>query len=460
MQRHPELHKVVRNVDTQLKQLSLNDCESNFCPLFKQLLANAYNNANKTPTSHRHDEIIKKLATSLLIYAGPMAYDLIHLNMPTALHSLRTVQREVRNEYQTISEGYFQFDGLEKFLTQHCISHKVISISKDATRIITRVDYDSESDRLVAFVLPCNDKGLPLVDAFLATTFESIQEMFETNQRSKYAYVYVAQCLNSKVPPYCLACLGTDNCFSATDILIRWKYIYAECKKRNTSVISFGSDGDSRNLRTMKISSQFNLASDHDKSLFTRSPSILADKMPYPETWTWFWVENPTTIAYMQDMVHIAVKMKSRLLKPSTILPMGDFTAGVHHLQILVESFAKEQHGICHKDIDCKDKQNYEAVLRISSPTALNLLKQLPDGRGTLQYLRVLRSFIDGFLDKQLSVSNRVYKIWYAVFFLCYWRRWIKLSKAFNIKNNFITANAMSCIELNAHSLIILIRTL
>ena len=139
--------------------------------------------------------------------------------------------------------------------------------------------------------------------------------MFETNQRSKYAYVYVAQCLNSKVPPYCLACLGTDNCFSATDILIRWKYIYAECKKRNISVISFGSDGDSRNLRAMKISSQFNLASDHDKSLFTRSPSILADKMPYPETWTWFWVENPTTIAYMQDMVHIAVKMKSRLLK-------------------------------------------------------------------------------------------------------------------------------------------------
>ena len=112
MQRHPELHKVVTNVDTQLKQLSLNDCESNFCPLFKQLMANAYNN---TPTFHRHDEIIKKFDTSLLIYAGPMAYDLVHRNMPTALPSLQTVQREVHNEYQTISEGYFQFDGLENF---------------------------------------------------------------------------------------------------------------------------------------------------------------------------------------------------------------------------------------------------------------------------------------------------------------------------------------------------------
>ena len=389
-----------------------------------------------------------------------MAYNLVHQNMPKALPSLRTVQREVHNEYQTIPEGYFQFDGLEKFLTQHGISNKVVSISEDATRIINRIDYDSESDRLVGFVLPCDDQGLPLVDAFLATTFESIQEMFESNQRSKYAYVYVAQCLTKRIPPYCLACLGTDNCFSAPDILIRWKYIYTECNKRNISVISFGSDGDLRNLRAMKISSQFNLASDNEKSLFTRSPSILADKMPYPEDWTWFWVENPTTITYIQDIVHIAVKMKSRLLKPSTILPMGDFNAGLHHLQILVESFAKEQHGIRHKDIDCKDKQNYEAVLRISSPTAMNILTQLPDGRGTLQYLCILRSFVDGFLDRQLSVNDRVHKVWYAVFFLRYWQRWVKLSKAFNTKNNFITANTMSCIELNAHSLIILIRTL
>ena len=33
-----------------------------------------------------------------------MAYDLVHRNMPTALPSVRSVQREVHNEYQTISE--------------------------------------------------------------------------------------------------------------------------------------------------------------------------------------------------------------------------------------------------------------------------------------------------------------------------------------------------------------------
>ena len=158
VQKNPELHKVVANVNSHRRPFFPNNCESGFSPFFKQLLMNAYQNVSKVPTSRRHDTIIKKFATSLLIYAGPMAYDLVHRNMPTALPSLRSVQREVHNEYQTISEGYFQFDGLENYLTQHgASSHKVVSISEDATRIIARIDYDSESNRLVGFVLPCNN---------------------------------------------------------------------------------------------------------------------------------------------------------------------------------------------------------------------------------------------------------------------------------------------------------------
>ena len=41
--------------------------------------------------------------------------------------------------------------------------------------------------------------------------------------------------------------------FLAPDVLNRWKYIYGECDKRKISVVSFGSDGDSRNLRAMTI---------------------------------------------------------------------------------------------------------------------------------------------------------------------------------------------------------------
>jgi len=51
MQKHPELHKVVTNIDSQRKSFLPNDCGSDFCPLFKRLLENAYQNVNKIPTS-------------------------------------------------------------------------------------------------------------------------------------------------------------------------------------------------------------------------------------------------------------------------------------------------------------------------------------------------------------------------------------------------------------------------
>ena len=43
----------------------------------------------------------------------------------------------------------------------------MITVGEDATRVITKVDYDNETNRLVGFVLPCDDNGLPHSDSFL-----------------------------------------------------------------------------------------------------------------------------------------------------------------------------------------------------------------------------------------------------------------------------------------------------
>ena len=67
--------------------------------------------------------------------------------------------------------------------------------------------------------------------------------MFETTDVAKYAYVYMAQPLCPNVAPFCLACMGTNNKFTAKDVLLRWQYIVNECKKRNIDVINFGGDG-------------------------------------------------------------------------------------------------------------------------------------------------------------------------------------------------------------------------
>ena len=76
-----------------------NDDVASSSQLLNQLLLNAEKNAKRLPQQRRHEEVMKKFSTSLFIYSGPMTYEFLHKNLPTALPSLRTVQRIVRNEY-------------------------------------------------------------------------------------------------------------------------------------------------------------------------------------------------------------------------------------------------------------------------------------------------------------------------------------------------------------------------
>lgn len=292
-----------------------------------------------------------------------MAYNLLHQNMPTALPSLRTIQRQVYSEYHHISEGELQFDGLASHLTKHKAPF-VVSISEDATRIISRVEYDRESNRMVGFILSCDDTGMALVDSFLATTFETIEECFKTQQMSKLAYVYVAQCVLPGIPPFCLGCVGINNVFTATDVLKRWVYIHSQCQNRSIRIISFGADGDSRLLRAMKISCQFKIPP-CEIPLYNSSPSFMNEGVDVPKEWTWFWLQKPSSLLYVQDYIHVAVKLKARLLKPSVVIPMGKYLAGSHHLHIVVDTYSKDQHGIRQKDLDHKDRQNFEAVTHL-----------------------------------------------------------------------------------------------
>ena len=169
----------------------------------------------------------------------------------------RTIQNAIYAEYNRIDEGSFRFDELqthiERYKTPRCVS-----ISEDATRITGRVEYDNATDRCVGFVLPLDSNRLPIVDSFVANSFSAMENMFCKNPIAKYAYIYMAQPLCHNVPPICLACLGTNNKFSAEDLLPIWKYgstyIVEECSRSNILVQCFGADGDSRIMKCMEVS--------------------------------------------------------------------------------------------------------------------------------------------------------------------------------------------------------------
>lgn len=124
------------------------------------------------------------------------------------------------------------------------------------------------------------------------------------------------------------------------------------------------------------------------------------------------------------------------------------------------KTYGKDQHGLRERDLNHKDKQNFDAVLRITSQSVMSLLAQMPDAVGTVAYLRAISCVTDSLLDKSLEATARIEKAWTAVFFVRYWRKWLLLSSDYTLKQNFITSNAYMSIELNAHVLITAVMTL
>ena len=108
---------------------------------------------------------------------------------------------------------------------------------------------------------------------------------------------------------------------------------------------SFGSDGDSRLLTAMRISSKLYDYSSKQLSdlIITKdkisSYSINLLKFLFPAWDTWFSVKNVTSVSYVQDIVHLGVKLKARLLTHSRILPMGKYSAiSLHYLITIIFS--------------------------------------------------------------------------------------------------------------------------
>ena len=92
-----------------------------------------------------------------------------------------------------------------------------------------------------------------------------------------------------------------------------------------------------------------------------------------PKEWlSWFVIKEPYEIIYVQDTVHIAVKLKARLLNLSVDLFFGKYIAGSHHLYTIIKSFGKDEHGMQPKDVNHKDRQNYDAMVQITSDAVQN----------------------------------------------------------------------------------------
>lgn len=377
--------------------------------------------------------------------SGKLAYETFKTNARHAVPSIISIDRYIAKVKSTVVEGVLRIDALLEYLTARQLPKRV-ALSEDATRITNRIQYDPRTNQLVGFVLPLGENGMPITGSNKARSAAEMEKCFydvttsQEKNRASYLNVIMAQPLVTGTPAFCLLLFGTDAKYTSADIAKRWQFIVDELRKKNIEVATFASDSDPKFNSVMR--SHLELGQNRYNDI------------NFPE---WFNAKLclPATYIPIQDTVHIGTKFRNRIL--NCTLKMGKYDITINHIASLIESFTKEKHNLCLSTIKLKDRQNFESVMRICDDKVIDLLSSVSGSDGTILYLKVLSNILRSFLDLRLTPIERIRHIWFAIFVLRIWKKFILQSKKkYTVADHFITQNCYACVEINAHAIVFL----
>lgn len=404
-----------------------------------KLLSAADRNSKRKKGGYRYDSDIKRYASYLRMIAGPLAYETIQKNLEHSLPSLPSTNRYIQSTNCHIVDGILRSEELLIYLKERNLP-LVVSLSEDATRIQGRVQYDSYTNQLVGFTLPLNKRsGMPIPYSYPARNATEICSHFSgENSVSNFLIIVMAQPISVNAKPFCLVAFGSDNSYSAMDVANRWKNMVKELAKLGIKVLTISSDSDPRYNAAM------------------RQLSKLGQKCSAYELFSCDYMSQGPF--YVQDTVHIGTKLRNFILRTilnELKLPFGKYFINWNHLNILLKNFAKDTHQLTASVLNPVDRQNFSSVLRMCHPRVIEMLKNVKCSDATSLFLQIMNDIIESFMNQNLTALQRVRKIWYSLFMIRIWRHYIINHKNYTLKDNFLTANCYTCIELNAHSLIL-----
>lgn len=412
--------------------------------VLNRLIDLANQNVERKKEGYRFDDEIKAFASYIRLVGGRYTYETLQKNLELCLPSVSSTDRFIRKMKNAMVEGVVRFDDLAKYLKERNLP-PFVALSEDATRITGTVQYDVKTNQLVGFVLPLNEEnGMPIPYTFPARTGEEILEHFRGEPPiGNFVNVIMAQPL-CNASPFCLLLFASDSKYTSDHVADRWTFISEELKKVNVTALTFSSDSDPKFNSAMKNNSGLGQESDiFHEQWFCCSQSV---QFPF----------------YIQDIVHIATKLRNLFLKTLESpykLPFGkDLYISTSHLEYLIKHVGKDKHMLTASVLNPEDRQNFASVERMCDRKVIDSLRDyVKNSIGTATFLELTRDIIDSFYDKTLSPLGRVRKIWYVVFVLRLWREYVESKPRLSITENFLTSNCYSCIELNAHSLILIL---
>lgn len=412
--------------------------------LISKLLATANRNAQRPKQGYQYNNDLKRYFVYNRILSGPLGFNTLHMNLDGCIPSISTTNRYIHRTDHKIVEGILRCDELVVHLTDRGLPLWV-SLSEDATRIDNRIQYDPHTNQLIGFSLPiCQKTGMPVAFSFKARSAEEIINHLSNDlSKANFVNTVMAQPLGN-TPPFCILLFGSDNRYTSRDTANRWISITNELKRVGIGVVTISSDSDPKYNAAMRKNA--NLGSDSSQlfhnNLFKCGNSI---ELPF----------------YVQDHFHILTKMRNLLGKTKNYpkkLPFGKYFVSLEHLAEVIRISTKDQHFLSQKTIDPVDKQNVDSAKKICDAKVITILKNdVKKSEATAMFLEVMSNVTSAYIEEKLSPAERISKIWYSVFIIRIWRHFIENSNGLTLKNNFMSTYCYYCIELNAHSLILIL---
>jgi len=240
--------QVQNRPELEHNQQDLNTNQNNFMDTF---INNLTDNMNRSKHRYEYNTYVRRFASSVYGLGGRNLYEFLRLNMPGAFPSIPTLE-SYNNEYSTrIEEGEFRFDELKNYSNK--INCSFIYASEDCTSIITKVQYDIESNSFVGFCVSLIN-GLPAIRQYQTDEFSELEDWFNTVNQAKLVNIHTVQPItNATPPPFLLSAFGTDNKVNSISIICRWLYVYEQCYGNKIRVVGFASDADPKYLRAMRL---------------------------------------------------------------------------------------------------------------------------------------------------------------------------------------------------------------
>lgn len=310
--------------------------------LLGKLIEQAQRNFSRENGGYRYDNIIKRFATYFRMIAGPLSYESIQKNLEHSLPSLQSVNRYIKSANCYIVEGVLRTHELVLYLNQRNLPLTVI-LSEDLTRVIGRPQYCSVTNQIVGYVLPTNHiNGMPIPYSFPARSVYEIYKHFSNkNTIASNLNVIMAQPFGD-AHAFCLLAYGTDNKFTAMDVINRWKFITDELKQVGIKVLIISTDSDPKYNGAM------------------RKLSHLGSVIDFKAKWFSCDV-NSSSPFYVQDSVHLGAKLRNFVLKTifKKVIPFGKYFVTWKHLHILIQTFEKDKHQLTISVLNPDDKQKF-----------------------------------------------------------------------------------------------------